>query len=64
MYKGLTVVGQRMWNVKANMCSMNNRDNWISESFRTYLSNITEKYQSKELIKQPYWALHTCLGKY
>ena len=35
----------------------------ISKSLRHYLSNIPGKHEIKEMIKPPYWSLHTYCGK-
>ena len=54
-----------MWNVETKVIPVIIGATWtISKSFRKYVSNIPGKYEVKELIKQPYWALHTYFGKY
>jgi hypothetical protein len=51
-----------MWNVEAEVIPViTGTTGTISKSLRQYLSNIPGKHESKELQKQPYWALNTLL---
>jgi len=64
-YKDLTIGIQRMWNVKTKVIRVIiGTTGTISKSFRKYVSSIPENMKSRNYRKQPYWALHTCFGKY
>jgi hypothetical protein len=64
-YEDVIIEIRRMWNVQARVTSVvRGATGNISKSLRQYISNIPEKYEIKELQKQPYWALHTYCGKF
>jgi hypothetical protein len=63
-YKDLTIVIQRMWNVKTRMIpAIIGATGTILKSFRKYVSNIPGNYDVRKLQKTAIWALHTCFGK-
>ena len=64
-YKDLTIEIERMWNVKTKVIPVIiGATGTILKSFRKYVSNIPGAMKSRNYRKQPYWALHTCFGKY
>jgi hypothetical protein len=64
-YEDLTIGTQRMWNAETKAIpAITGANGTVSKSFRKYVSNIKGTREVKELgKKQPYWALHTHLGK-
>jgi len=51
-YKYLTIVIQRMWNVKTKVIPIiTGANGTVSKSFRKYVSNIPGKHEVKELQK-------------
>jgi len=64
-YKDLRIEIQRMWNVKTKVIPVIiGANGTISKSLRKYVSNIPGNMKSRNYRKQPYWALHTYVGKY
>jgi hypothetical protein len=58
-YKDRTIEIHRLSNVKIKATSvLTGATGTISKSFRKYLSNITEKHESRNYRQQPYRALH------
>jgi len=63
-YKDLTIEIQRMWNAKTKVIPVIiGATGTISKSFRKYVI-YQENMKSRNYRKQPYWVLHTYLGKY
>jgi len=64
-YKDLRIEIERNWNVKTKVITVIiGANGTISKSLRKYVSNITGNMKSRNYRKQPYWALHTYVGKY
>jgi hypothetical protein len=52
-----------MWNVNKMRPVIIWANESTSELLRKYLRNITEKHETKNCSKQPYWALKIYFGK-
>jgi hypothetical protein len=62
-YKDHTIEIQRMWNVKTKVIPVIiGATGTISKLFRKYVSNIPGNHEVNYR-KQPYWTLHTYVGK-
>ena len=63
-YKDLTIEIQRKWNVKTKVIPVIiGATGTVSKSFRKYVSNITGKYEVKELQKTAILGTAHTLGK-
>jgi hypothetical protein len=63
-YEDLTIKMQRMWKMKTRVIPVIiGATGTISKSFRKYGAMYQETMKLRNYRKQPYWALHTYIGK-